>query len=120
MKTLNKTLLSLTFLTFILTGFTQNAQADCMTRDCETSEKRTDPTTSSSASDESEFDFDFSEPFFFNDKVIISIYGEEDKLLYSGSFTKEEMQKSTELKSWLKKSDFLLSIDNQQYYLVKK
>lgn len=121
MKTLNKTFgLSLIFSTFMLIGFTPDAQADCATKDCTTSKKRVDTTITSSLTNGGEFDYDFSEPFFFTDKIGIHIYGQEDNLLYSGTFTKEEIKSNAELKGWLKKSEFLLSIDNQHYYFSRK
>lgn len=117
MKMLNKTFgLSLIFSTFMLIGFTPNAQADCATKDCTTSIKGLDTTITSSITSGGDFDYDFSEPFFFTDKIGIHIYGQGDDLLYSGIFTKEEIKSNTELRSWLKKSEFLLSIDNQHYY----
>lgn len=123
MKTLKTPfVLSIFFSTFMLTGFAPEAQATCLTKDCTTTEKVeiASDTAISPAESEDEFDFDFSDPFFFSDKVIINVYGREDALLYSGSFTKEEMQTNEELKGWLKKSEFLLSIDNQHYYFTKK
>lgn len=123
MKTLHTPfVLSILFSILMLTGFAPNAQADCLTKDCALAEKaalNSDTATSVPEGDE-EFDLDFSDPFFFSDKVIINVYGKEDALLYSGSFTKEEMQTNEELKGWLKKSEFLLSIDNQHYYFSKK
>jgi hypothetical protein len=123
MKTLNRTSFSIIFSALMLICFTPDAQADAATKKCaarnKISEAPTD-TTASLSEEEDEFDFDFSEPFFFSDKVVITIYGEADKLLYSGSFTKEEMQNNEELKSWLKRSEFLLSVDNQHYYFSKK
>lgn len=124
MKTLNKIFFSLTFLAFFLIGFTPNAEAKKITNGGETSAKVVDTTATAtsliSSGGEDEFDFDFSDPFFFDDKVQISIYSETDELLYSGTFTKEEVQKSAELKSWLKKSEFLLSINNEHYYYLSK
>jgi hypothetical protein len=107
----------------MLICFTPDAQAEATTKNCAAkNEITTAPTdiTASLSEGEDDFDFDFSDPSFFSDKVVINIYGEADKLLYSGSFTKEEMQNNEELKSWLKISEFLLSIDNQHYYFSKK
>lgn len=120
MKTINKTFgLSLIFASFMLFGFFYDAQADCATKDC-ISKKPVDTTLSSSLSSGGEFDYDFSEPFFFTDEIGIHIYGEGDKLLYTGTFTKEEIKSSAELKGWLKKSEFLLSVDDQHYYFSKE
>ncbi len=121
MKTLNKTFgLSIIFSAFMLFGFTPNANAnDSSDKNAALEEKAANPndtTAENETENEDEFDFDFSDPFFFSDKVTIKVYGEADKLLYSGSFTKEEMHNDEELKGWLKKSEFLLSIDNQHYY----
>lgn len=120
MKTLNKTFFSFTFLAFFLLGFTPNAKAHIITNGGEPSTKLVDTTATTMVASGGEDEFDFSDPFFFDDKIEISIYSGTDELLYSGTFTKEEMQKSTELKSWLKKSEFLLSIHNQYYYLSKE
>lgn len=123
MKTHNKSfVLSLIFSSLLFIGFAPDAQADCTTKNCimEKELAASGDTTVADPAGDDEFDFDFSEPFFFSDKVTINVYGEADVLLYSGTFTKEEMQASTELKNWLKKSEFLLSIDNQHYYYAKK
>ncbi|WP_152425047.1 hypothetical protein [Nafulsella turpanensis] len=119
MKTLRNTLgLGLIFSALLLFGGVPSAQAGALDHiDADTSShkaKVTEPVN------DGEFDFDFSSPFMFNDRIVINIYNHSDELLFSGSYTKEEMQQSEELKAWLKKSEFLLSIDNQHYYYSKK
>lgn len=122
MKTLNKIFFSLTFSAFFLLGFTPNALANKATTGGEISSNLVDTTEISTIAPggDEEFDFDFTDPFFFDDKVEITVYSATDELLYSGTFTKEQMQESTELKNWLNKSEFLLSINNQHYYLSKE
>lgn len=67
-----------------------------------------------------EFDFDFDDPFFFSDRIVVNIYDQHDELIYTKSFTKEESRQDAELKAILKKSEYLLNIGNQYYYAAKK
>lgn len=115
MKTLTKTFgLSLIFGSLLMLGTAEIAQADCLTGDCATKSIVTDTTEASASTDE--FDFDFESPFFFNDKIVINVYNQEDELIYSKTFSKEEADNDNELQAILKQSEFLLSIDHQYYY----
>ena len=117
MKTLSNTFrFGLILSSFLLMGAFSTTQASSLDHNnSDTSSlKTTEPVN------DGEFDFDFSSPFIFNDRVVINIYNDSDELLYTDSFTKEEMEQSQELKAWLKKSEFLLSIDNQHYYYSRK
>lgn len=122
MKTLTKTFgLSLIFATLMLLSITEKAQADCLKGDCATKALVSDTTEAETASSNTdEFDFDFEDPFFFNDKITFNIYNQEDELIYSKTFSKEEADSDIELKAILKKSEYLLSIHNQHYYYAKE
>lgn len=121
MKTLNKTFFSFLLTALMLPVFFSAAEADCITKDCASMNGLSTSTESVTASSGGgEFDFDFSEPFFFVEEMVVYVYGASDELLYRGSFTKEEMEDNQELNSWLKKSEFLLSAGNQHYYQLNK
>lgn len=122
MKMFNKALFSLLFTALMLLGFFYNVEANCMTDDCVSMNGLSTPTEAAavSSSGGGEFDLDFFDPFFFIDEVVFNFYGASDELLYSGSFTKEEMKNNQELKSWIKKSEFLLRAGNQYYYLLNE
>lgn len=118
MKTLTKTFgLSLILSLTLMTGSFTNAKADCFTKDC--SAPKTD-TLSSSEKLEDGFNFDFSDPFFFSNEIVIHVYNEQDELVFNKSYTKEEAKSDQELKAILKNSDFLLSIDDKHFYYTSK
>lgn len=121
MKTLTKTFaLSLIFSATMLLSNLQYAQAATFT------ENRTDSSKvkNINGTDETdvlgEFDFNFDDPFLFDDKIVVNIYDQHDELIFTRSFTKEEYQQDTELKAILKKSEYLLNINNQYYYSSKQ
>lgn len=117
MKTLTKTFaLTLLFTTSMLLGIS-DAQADCLSDDCKKKGLVADSTEAEVASaDIDEFDFDFEDPFFFSDRFVVNIYNQQDELIYSKAFTKEEAKNDTQLQAILKQSEFLLSIDQEYYY----
>lgn len=120
MKTLTKTLaLSLIFSATMLLSNLPDAQAKNFTLNRADSSKSATINETNDADALGEFDFDFDDPFFFNDKIVVTIYDQHDELIYTKSFNKEESQQDTELKAMLKKSEFLLSIGNQYYYAAK-
>lgn len=119
MKTFSKTFaLSLIFSAFMLISNSPIARANNVHTERSDSSKVANTKEAPSNLHGGEFDFD--DPFFFNDKVVVNIYDQDDELIYSNSFTKEEYKNNSELKAMLKKSEFLLSIDNQYYYSSKQ
>lgn len=121
MKTLTKTLaLSLIFSATMFFSNLQHAEAKNTTENrIDTS--KVDYLNGTNEPDAlGEFDFDFDDPFFFNDKIVVNIYDQHDELIFTKSFTKEESQQDAELKAILKKSEYLLSIGNQYYYSTQK
>lgn len=117
MKTLTKTLaLSMIFSATILLSNLPDAKANSHSFISADSSKSNSLDKTSDPDALGEFDFNFDDPFFFNDKIVVSIYDQHDELIYTKSFTKEESQQDQELKAILKKSEFLLSIGNQYYY----
>lgn len=112
--------LSLIFSAFMLISNSPIARANNYHTEHSDSSKVANLNEDPSTSQGGEFDFDFDDPFFFNDKVVVNIYDQDDELIYSNSFTKEEYKNNSELKAMLKKSEFLLSIDNQYYYSSKQ
>lgn len=117
MKTLTKTLgLSLIFSAIMVLSNLHAAQAKSFTENRADSSKVKNINGTNDADVTGEFDFDFDDPFFFNDKIVVNIYDQHDELIYTKSFTKEETQNDESLKAILKKSEFLLSIGNQYYF----
>lgn len=117
MKTLTKTFgLSLIFASLMLVSNPTDAQAECLGNDCGKNALKADTTEADALAENDEFDFDFESPFFFSDKIVIHIYNQQDELIYSKAFSKEEADDDAELKAILKQSEFMLSIDNQYYY----
>lgn len=60
------------------------------------------------------------EPFFFQEKVYIHIYDENEKALIDGAFSREDLQENKLLKDLLRKSTRFMTIDNHHYYYVEK
>ncbi|MBW3545632.1 MAG: hypothetical protein KY428_08570 [Bacteroidetes bacterium] len=60
------------------------------------------------------------EPFFFQEKVYIHIYDENETTLIDGAFSREDLQENKLLKDLLRKSARFISIDNHHYYYVEK
>jgi hypothetical protein len=69
---------------------------------------------------EAEIPIDVDAPFWFQEKVYIHIYDENDKPLISDAFTSKELKENQELQALLRKSDRFLSLDNHHYYTFKK
>lgn len=117
MKTLTKTLaLSMIFSATMLLSNLPDAQAKSFSLNSADSIKSDSLESIHEPDALEEFDFNFDDPFFFNDRIVVNIYNQDDELVYTKSFTKEESQQDNELKAILKKSEFLLSIGNQYYY----
>lgn len=117
MKILTKTLaLSLAFSAVILLSNLQYAQAGNFTENRSDTSKVENINGMHEPDDIGEFDFDFDDPFFFSDKIVVNIYDQHDELIFTKSFTREESRQDPELKAILKKSEYLLSIGNQYYF----
>lgn len=120
MKTLTKTFALTAFLATFALLSPSDAQADCRKGECAKKALVTDTTEADiAAADIDEFDFDFDNPFFFSDRFVVNVYNQEDELVYSKSFTKEEAKNDRQLQAILKQSEFLLSIDHQYYYATR-
>lgn len=63
---------------------------------------------------------DPDEPFFFQEKVFIHIYDENEKPLIDGAFSRKDLQENKALRDLLRKSSRFLSIDSHHYYYVDK
>lgn len=60
------------------------------------------------------------EPFYFQEKVFIHIYDENENALIDGAFSREDLKKNKMLNDLLRKSTRFISIDNHHYYYVAK
>lgn len=69
---------------------------------------------------EEEIPLDLEAPFWFQEKVYIHIYDENDKPLISGAFSSQDLKENSELKNLLRKSTRYLSIDSHHYYMPKE
>jgi hypothetical protein len=121
MKSLTQTFgLSLIFSAVMLFSNLQPLQAKTLMETCSDSSKVEKMDGAHDPDTAGEFDFDFEDPFFFNEKIVVTVYNQHDELIFNETFTKEESRNDEELRNILKKSEFLLSIGNQYYYYSKQ
>jgi hypothetical protein len=71
-------------------------------------------------SQEADIPIDVDAPFWFQEKVYIHIYDENDKPLISAGFTSKDLKENTELQALLRKSSRFLSLDSHHYYTYKE
>jgi hypothetical protein len=77
-------------------------------------------TNDSVESQEAEIPINLDAPFWFQEKVYIHIYDENDKPLISDAFSSKELKENLELQALLRKSERFLSLDNHHYYTFKE
>ncbi|EMR03913.1 hypothetical protein [Cesiribacter andamanensis] len=63
---------------------------------------------------------DLEAPFWFQEKVYIHIYDQNDQPLVDGAFTSKELKENKKLRDLLRKSTRFLSLDTHHYYMLNE
>ncbi len=124
MKTLTKTFgISFLFVAFMLVSNPFTVQAlslgDNSLSKASLADTTAAETNGPAGNEEFDYDFDVEDPFFFSEKVVVNVFNQQEELIFSKAFSKEEVKSDKELKAILKKSAFLLSVNNEYYYYSK-
>lgn len=67
-----------------------------------------------------ELEISLDESLWFQEKVYIHIYDQDEQPLIDGAFSRIELSENKELKDLLRKSTRFLTVDRHHYYFINK